>query len=378
MSADGRGPAPIVDRVDALRGLYTGPHGDPLALQSLPASDRSLQWIIPDFGPGSGGHTTIFRFVNGLAARGFEQRICILPPYKWHSAAEAKESAQDWFGKIDAVFSLGLDDMKPCHAVLATGHQTGFAAANFEGARHKLYFVQDYEPWFFPVSSQGALAEETYRLGMTAITAGPWIADKLKNEYGMSAHPFSFSADRSLYQPEPSRRGVSEKTVLFYARHGTPRRLVELGYLALEALHRMRGDVRVIFIGSEMAALQPPFPYEDKGNVAAQELPDLYRRSNIALVLSGTNLSLLPMELAACGCPVVMNDQPQSKWLLSEDEAFYAPLNPEKMAQTISDALSDEKQLSAKAAAALKRVHASSWDAEFDKVADVIKNLTTV
>ena len=39
--------------------------------------------------------------------------------------------------------------------------------------KRKFYFVQDYEPLFYPASSRSALAEATYRFGMPAIVNTP-------------------------------------------------------------------------------------------------------------------------------------------------------------------------------------------------------------
>ena len=40
----------------------------------------------------------------------------------------------------------------------------------------RLYFVQDYEPYFYATSSESMLAENTYRFGFTAITATDTLA----------------------------------------------------------------------------------------------------------------------------------------------------------------------------------------------------------
>ena len=105
------------------------------------------------------------------------------------------------------------------------------------------------------------------------------------------------------------------------------------------------------------------------------DLPDLYAQCDLALVLSGTNLSLLPLELAACKCPVVMNDSPSARWLLPDDAAWYAPLDPDGMAQTILAAIRDTAGRTARAEAAWQIARDSSWGAQADRLVDLLTEL---
>lgn len=65
----------------------------------------------------------------------------------------------------------------------------------------KFYFVQDYEPFFFPHGSYYELAKNTYKFGFRGITAGDWIKDKLIADFGMKADSFGFSYDKDMYVP---------------------------------------------------------------------------------------------------------------------------------------------------------------------------------
>ena len=39
---------------------------------------KILNWVVPEMGPGSGGHTTIFRFISNLERLGFHSRVYLL------------------------------------------------------------------------------------------------------------------------------------------------------------------------------------------------------------------------------------------------------------------------------------------------------------
>ena len=93
-------------------------------------------------------------------------------------------------------------------------------------------------------------------------------------------------------------------------------------------------------------------------------------------MLSGTNLSLLPLELAACKCPMVLNDTPSSRWLMPDDAAYYAPLDPIGMADVISKAISDQKGRKSRRDAAFAMAQKASWKVEAKKMEKLMRDLS--
>lgn len=353
----GQTPSGMADRVARLNAIYCDPFGP-----EAPSETTGLmQWVIPSFGFGSGGHMTIFRFVNNLAALGHPQRVVILPPHHFNSAEEAQSAISNWYMPLNATVVLGRESIQPCHTLIATGHQTAHTVAAYRGATHRLYFVQDYEPYFFPVSSESRMAESTYRLGLIGVTAGGWLAEKLAEDFGMKTHAISFGVNHEIYHSEGRKAEGPQKVIVFYARHVTQRRLVELGLAALMRLAQRRSDFKVLFVGGDMSGIELPFEYELLGELPEAQLGDVFRRSDLGVVLSGTNLSLMPLELAACQCAVLMNDDPNARWLLTEDEAFFAAADPESLAQEMDHALSDTVARHARVKAAFERAQHADW-----------------
>ena len=338
-------------------------HGTAEELAKANPDENTLQWVIPNFGFGSGGHLNIFRFINKLADLGMKQRVVILPPYDWKDAAEAKAKIDKWYFELNAEVALGVDGFAPSHFTIATGWQTAYWVAKYQATREKFYFVQDFEPSFYSVSSEYYFAENTYRLGLKGITAGGWLQEKLSSEYGMECGSVSFSFDREMYKPLPKEPSPNFN-ILFYSRHVTKRRLFELGLCALKQVCEKHPEVAVIFAGGDVGGFDIPFHHLNAGELTLAELPNLYSQCDLALVLSGTNLSLLPLEVAACKCPLVMNDTPSSRWLLPDDAAYYASMDPTEMAEVISQAITDTEGRAAKVEVAYKQAQDSSWDRE--------------
>ena len=57
-----------LDFISYYNNILGHPHGEEVAGSIV--ADNTIQWVIPNFGFGSGGHLNIFRFINMLAARG--------------------------------------------------------------------------------------------------------------------------------------------------------------------------------------------------------------------------------------------------------------------------------------------------------------------
>ena len=217
-------------------------------------------------------------------------------------------------------------------AIFATGWETAYPAYLDRSNARRFYFVQDFEPSFYPVGSENQLAENTYRFGFEAFTAGKWLATKLHDEYGMTTHPFDFAAEMTLYKrTNDSRR----KDVFFYARPVTMRRGFELGCMVLADVKKRRPDIRIHMAGWDVSEWKVPFEYVNHGAMKLEELAPLYNQCAVALVMSLTNLSLLPLELASCGTIPVVNDAPNNR-LVSDNPAIdYVPLSPGAMAGEI-------------------------------------------
>ena len=67
--------------------------------------------------------------------------------------------------------------------------------------KKKAYFIQDYEPWFFPMGDQYLITENSYKYGFLPVTIGKWLAHKMEQEFNTPAEYFDFGADLNVYKP---------------------------------------------------------------------------------------------------------------------------------------------------------------------------------
>jgi O-antigen biosynthesis protein len=340
------------------------------------AGKISINWFIPPIGRNSGGHINIFRFIIGLEARGFDCRVVIVNDAILHPATDSLEilasNINEWYGEFSGSVHYLDDELSPAHYTVATGWQTAYAAKQFRGSPMKCYFVQDFEPLFYAAGSEAVFAEQTYRFGFVGFTAGSWLANKLASEYRMRTYPLGFSYNRDLYYPR-QRRDAASKNIFCYVRPETPRRGWEIAALALNEVHRKRPDVGILLLGGSVDAGSLPFPAFAPGSVRQEELPDVYSQCDCALVISLSNLSLLPLELMACGVPVVSNSGPNVEWLLNREVAKLCRPEPAALANGIIEildmsvvnhsALSDE---------VIRFAGRTDWDRHIDSMARIL------
>ncbi|MCP1624162.1 glycosyltransferase family 4 protein [Pseudomonas nitroreducens] len=360
------------DIFDQYAFLSPAPIGNKIAADAV--GHKTINWFIPRVGKGSGGHLNIFRFIKNLEDQGFECRIIIVDNPLPKSAVVAKQDIHRWFFPLKAEVFVGTDGLPPAYFSFATSWQTAYTVRAFQATVTRCYFVQDFEPWFFPAGSEALMAEATYHFGFQGFTAGSWLAEKLRAEYAMQTCALGFSFDKDLYRPGP-KPDDSTRRVFFYARPPTARRAFELGMLVLREVCRQRSDITVVLAGWDVSQYEIPFPCEHLGLVEIEDLPGVYQRCDVALVLSCTNLSLLPLELMASGVPVVSNDAPHTRWLLNDENSALATATVEDLTTKLIQVLDDPSYAERLRNNGLHCSGKTSWEKEAMKMVQRLERL---
>lgn len=369
----------IVNRLGARFGvseldfpLFTADISDSRELDlPTPAQPRAIDekatigWICTPPAAGSGGHTTLFRMVAELERRGHRCVIVFYDRYNSDFDARVRILRSAWpqlrseIRSIDEGFA-GMD------AVVASSWQTAhaLAARSRETPLHRFYFIQDYEPYFYPRGWLYELAEDTYRFGFTNIALGGMISGVLADELQVPSRQVEFGCDTATYRLTNTgpRTGV-----VFYERPTSDRRGFELARLALERFHRRHPEQPIHLYGA--GGGEWSIPVIRHGRLTPVALNDLYNRSIAGLALSFTNVSLVPEELLAAGAIPVVNDSSLARACLSHPEIRWAPATPGGMADALSLAVEDARPDRAERAAAGIR---HGWDETESAVADLI------
>ena len=339
---------------------------------------HTIDWILPDLGaPGGGGHLNIFRCIKYLEQHGYHNRIYffnrdgidtraqVFNLYERHYRNVAGEDAE--------IFSVHCDPLEPAEVLFATCWETAYLVRDTHNCLHKFYFIQDFEPDFFAKGSEYWFAENTYKMGLIGVAASPWLKNKLEKEYGMKCYTFGFSFTKEVCYP----RNVEKKgrQVFLYARPSSPRRMFELAILALALVSERMPDVRFVLAGASniKSTYDIPFEFEEPGIMAYADLPAVYSATDIVVALSGTNVSLLPLEAMSSGAVVLTNDDEQVRWMLNEKNAILARMDPVDIAEKICDHLNHPEKLARLRKAGYEFAQKTSWEEEHEKVLKAIE-----
>lgn len=302
----------------------------------------TIGWVLTAPGPASGGHTTIFRFVEALEAAGHE---CVLFVYDGQGgdASQYEDLIRTWWPRVRAQVrnvSEATAGTQHIDAFVATAWPTAHILAGFSelvGAR--FYLVQDFEPYFYPRGSAYELAEDTYRFGFIPLTVGHMVADELRSRFDARPIVAEFGCDREKYHV--TNRGERE-AVVFYAKPGTARRGYELGLMALELFHEDHPEIEIHTFGIE--ARRIPFPATVHAHMSPSALNDLYNRCAAGLALSFTNISLIAFELLAAGVVPVVNDYAGTRADLTNPYVAWSSSTPRALADALARALDDHRR----------------------------------
>ena len=292
---------------------------------------KKIAWVMPHPGKGSGGHRTIIQNVNALIRAGYECDIFV--EEDGVSTSEmVRQKINEWYEPCTAGVYVGFKFEKDYDLLFATGWQTIEFVKKLP-AKKKAYFIQDFEPWFFPMGDQYLITENSYRYGFLPVTIGKWLAHKMQAEFNTPAEYFSFGADLNVYKPLPKVK--KENAICFVYQPEKPRRCDYIGLKALKILKAMKPDVQIYLYGSSMPAT---FEFECKNLniIPIKECNELYNKCKVGICMSASNPSRIPFEMMSAGLPVVELYKENNIYDLPDEGVLLAQPIPEAIASAIA------------------------------------------
>jgi len=340
-----------------------------------------LTWFLPEFtNPFYGGIHTILRFADYFSRKyNIWSTFAVLGRAHPQRMRQRIASAFPEFARRGDVVVIAsnsqVNELPACDASISTLWTTAYAALHFRKTRRKFYFLQDYEPLFYPAGSTSALVQATYDFGYYGICNTAPLKD-LYAEHGGEAEYFDPCIDPAVFHAEGRRRSPGKPYLVFcYARPGHPRNSFELVTAALKIVKQNLGDdVRIVTAGADW----DPKDYgvdgvlQNLGLLGYATTGALYRACDVGVVMMMTcHPSYLPLEMMASGCLVVTNRNANTKWLLRDGEnCLLAEGSASSLAERILDGLGDQqlRQRITRAAEDLVLRQYSDWDAQAEKV----------
>jgi hypothetical protein len=345
-------------------------------------------WYLPPFdNPYYGGVMTILRCADhAQRTKGLRQRFLICGGCDAEALRDRIAAA---FPGLAHAVVMPLDSSEAIQMIPAADYSfatlwtTAYVLQKVRNTGLKFYFIQDWEPLFYPAGSTSAQAELTYDFGFYGITNTRTLRRLYEEEHGGTAAHFAPQVDPNVFNGHPLRPAGGPLRLFFYGRPGHARNGFELAAAALKDLKSRVGDrVQILCAGAPWNTRDYGLDgvIESLGLLDYRATGDLYRSCHMGFVMMMTrHPSYLPFEFMACGGLLVSNDNRANHWLLRDGEnCLLAPASGPAIADRLAwaiDHYDDLLPVRRNGWETIRRNH-SNWDHAFADVWGFIDGLS--
>ncbi|NJN47131.1 MAG: glycosyltransferase [Candidatus Competibacteraceae bacterium] len=293
----------------------------------------------------SGGVLSVIQLVNELILLGVEARIVALyedpAVYAW-----SKLLTRPIIFRDERELVRNCPDSDIIVATLWNTVSWAVEAVKLNRAKRSVYFIQDYEPWFFPDSDSKHCEQvkSTYGLVEHRVVMSDWLNDLLMQD-GHNSTKIALGMDLSRFYPRSVPR--SGPVVLAMARPGTPRRGFPSTIAALCQLKQIMPEVEIVLFGDRFLSYRNiPFLYRDEGVVFEQNrLAELYSEADVFLDGSDfQGFGRCALEAMACGTACVLTEVGgvMEYAIEGENALLVPPREPKAFVAAVKAILDDE------------------------------------
>lgn len=349
-----------------------------------PKKKRSILFLITRMVRFHGGQTSLLRLGTKLSAMGFDVGYAV---YKSQSKEEmalcAKSNLSDFQGHLFTMTDLSRmisGEKKSADLVVASSWDTVSFAKKLPG--YKMYFVQDYEPYFYQFGEIFLLAKKTYEQGLHMVSLGAWNKKMIERE----CHPVS-AIDVIDFPYEAAEYPLRERDFSAYQNKKTLRLAVYLKYYGkrlpciipdllckLKKLLAAEGISLLVDYFGEAESFHAPGG-RNLGMLNKEELKNLYYSADFGMVASLSNISLVPYEMLSAGLPVIEFADGTFSEFFPEGSATLIGLSAEELCGKLLTLLRQPEQLKLQLSFARAYMDGLGWEKSAAQFAEIIKGL---
>ena len=330
-------------------------------------TNPSIAFLIPGMRKGSGGHTSILRIGTFLADNGHDvYYLSFIEQKQPEMVFNARWNLENYKGVFVENTELNGFAADIC---VATHWISAYHLLKIMNTSHKAYFIQDYEPDFYPSGDIRAFVLNTYKMGYQMIALGSWSKTRIEEKVGAMVDSIVFPYDPLEYMEKSDEKVKSKdpKSVDICAYiKDSPRRGSVLLLMSLEKLYdkaRSRGlKINISLFGEDIGMKYPvSAPHRNLGKLNKDDLRNLYMNSDFGVVFSYTNISLVPLEMAACGCPVVEITDGSYSHFFGHDSAILVDSSPQDFVKKLLYYIEHPEERLLIASKALENLKERTW-----------------
>lgn len=345
-----------------------------------PCAIHSILFVVPGIVKHMGGHTSILHVALGLSKAGFKIGLVA---YSDQSIQEMKDNAMINLPGCEKIFfEQTMMQTLEYDVIVATSWRSVYYAKRIPG--YKMYFIQDYEPYFFAYGDYFFLAKKTYELGFHMVSLGEWNKKEiLKNapkllKQKIDVVDFPYERTEYLSKHRDYSKYIEKKTLRIAAYiKRDEKRLPIIAQVMLSHIKKKFAEIgitiEILYFGLEKSI--PVIDGSNLGKLTKHELYDLYTRCDFGFVASMTNISLIPYEMIATGLPIIEMGDGSFSSFFGTDCAILCDFNADRLFQSIKELCMNPEKISTMQRKAEDYIRQFSWEDTCKQFVDIVKSI---
>lgn len=327
-----------------------------------------------------GGQTSVLRLGTELGQMGYK---CAYAVYKPQSREEmrlcAKDNLKGFLGSLITKDQLEgmMAENEHIDIIIATSWDTVSIAKKLSG--YKMYFLQDFEPYFYSYGELFLMAKKTYEQGLHMVSLGSWNKEMIEK----LCRPVSpieavdFPYEKSEY-PEKKRdfNSYKDKKTLIMAVY-----LKIYGKRLPCIIQAMMQELKECF-SLDGIKLDVRYFGEAKtfhasggtnyGMLGKAELLRLYQEADFGLCASFSNISLVPYEMLSSGLPLIEFEDGTFPYFFPKDSAILTSLSGRELYKSMKEHINQPLKLETNMDNARAAMEGLSWRKTGEQFKEII------
>lgn len=327
--------------------------------------------------PHSGGYTSILRLGTELEKNGFKVFYAILSSQQNQKDAIkcATINLKKYKGKIIKAddISSDYDDI-----IIATYWKTVYQIKSYKG--YKMYFVQDFEPYFTVFGEEYLLTLKTYELGFHIVSLGGWNESMIKKNAHINGkldiidfpfEPTEYVLKKRNYQHYKNKKNF---TIAAFIKNDQKRipNIIQNILTNLENEFKKNGYIlKIKYFGiNKKLKLKNG---ENLGILSKEELANLYENTDFGICGSMTNVSLVPYEMLAKGLPLIEFKEGTFQFFFPDNTAIITNFSYVDLYNKLIDVINNPSILELYQKNALDFLKNLSWEKTGKQFVNILK-----
>lgn len=334
-------------------------------INTKPNKKRTITFVLPMIKKYGGGYTSVLRLGTQCHLQGFKVNYIVYGSQKYSDMLDAaKCNLPNFKGNLyesKHLYNIVSD------IVVATNWQSVYYVIKMKG--YKMYFVQDYEPYFHEYGEFFLLANKTYQMGLHMVSLGSWNKQMIQknnsniNEIDVIDFPYESS---EYYNKSLRNYNYKEKSTIkicVYIKEVGKRlpTIIQIILVNAKKEFEKKGiELDILFFGLEKDT--KVIVGRNIGKLNKSQLLDLYNDSDFGMVASMTNISLIPYEMMACGLPVIEFNDGSFKNFFSEKCAILIDFNYMDLVDKIGEIINKPDGIKSMVNQGIEELKDISWE----------------